>query len=130
MHHTSAQEVVSLWINAVNERRLDDLLALYDSECSLLPTFSPHTLKAETSRRTYFEQLASRPGMEVFLHEKTLRVQAISNGVEIASGIYRFQFAIDDEPLVFEARFSFLVDRNRKAPIMHHHSSQIPRTLS
>lgn len=130
MKFRSSREVIQLWLDAVNQRRTDEVLALYSPEALLLPTFSPHTLWTTEKRRGYFDQLASRPGMEVSLHEKTLKIQVVGPGVEMLTGIYRFQFAIDDEPLVFEARFSYLIDLNQAAPILHHHSSQIPRTLS
>lgn len=128
--YKDSREVIRLWIEAVNSRDLDRLLALYAQQCNLLPTFSPHTLRDSASRGDYFRLLSSRPGMGVSLHDKTVQVQTARPGLEIASGIYRFQFEIDGEPLVFEARFSFLVDLTRSAAILHHHSSQIPRTLS
>lgn len=128
--YRDSREVIQRWVDAVNGRRLDEVLSLYAHDCCLLPTFSPHTLKTGTSREDYFRLLASRPGMGVSLHERTIQIQVVGPKLEIASGIYRFQFEIDGEPLVFEARFSFLIDLSRTAAILHHHSSQIPRTLS
>jgi len=125
-----ARDLVHAWMSAVNSRQIADVLSLYADDAVLLPTFSPNTIRTEEARRSYFEQLAARPGLSVSLHEKTLRVQPVFGRVEIASGIYRFHVEIDGEPLVFEARFSFLVDTARPKPVLHHHSSQIPRTLS
>lgn len=130
MPFSSSREVIHAWVETANGRRPGAVHALYADQSALLPTFSPHTLRTEEGRKGYFDLLASRPGMEVFLHEKTIRTLSVAPNVEIASGIYRFQFAIDDEPLVFEARFTFVIDLSREAPILHHHSSQIPRTLS
>jgi len=130
MPFSSSREVILAWVDIANRRRPGTVYSLYADGSALLPTFSPHTLRTEDTRKGYFDLLASRPGMEVFLHEKTLRIQSIAPNIEIATGIYRFQFAIDDEPLVFEARFSFVMDLSLEAPILHHHSSQIPRTLS
>jgi hypothetical protein len=64
------------------------------------------------------------------LHENTLRIHELGEGKELVSGIYRFEFKIDREPLVFEARFSLVIDRASPSPILHHHSSQLPRTLT
>lgn len=114
---------------ALNARDLAQVLALYAEDAVLLPTFSPHALRTPADRRRYFEQLTVRPGLAVTLHAKTLRVLAIAPDLEVASGIYRFQVEIDDEPLVFEARFTFVVSPG-SAPVRHHHSSQIPRTLA
>lgn len=130
MAYKNSLEVLHRWIDAVNRRELPELLALYAPTCNLLPTFSPHTLRDDAGREHYFRLLSARPGMAVSLHERTVQMQPVGPGLEIASGIYRFQLEIDGEPLVFEARFSFLVDLTRPDPILHHHSSQIPRTLS
>ena len=129
MNHT-AQTIVHAWMNAINARGIDDIIALYADDAVLLPTFSPHALRSAEARRTYFEQLAARPGLRVSLHERTLRIQPSGTAFAIASGIYRFELEIDDEPLAFEARFSFVVDQTVARPILHHHSSQIPRTLT
>jgi hypothetical protein len=129
MISVSATAVVHAWMTALNARDLHQVLALYADDAVLLPTFSPHALRTPVDRRRYFEQLTARPGLAVTLHEKTLRVQALGPDLEVASGIYRFQVEIDDEPLVFEARFTFVVAPG-PAPIRHHHSSQIPRTLT
>jgi hypothetical protein len=130
MPFSSSREVIHAWVDTANGRRPGTVYSLYSDQSALLPTFSPYTLRTEEGRKGYFDLLASRPGMEVFLHEKTLRFQQVAVGVEIVSGIYRFQFAIDEEPLVFEARFTFVIDLSKERPILHHHSSQIPRTLS
>jgi hypothetical protein len=130
MPTASARDVVYTWMNALNAGRIEEVLGLYAEDAVLLPTFSPHTLHTAAGRRGYFEQLVGRPGFSVSLHERTLRVQGLGAGVEVASGIYRFHVEIDGEPLVFEARFSFLVELGAPHPVRHHHSSQIPRTLS
>lgn len=128
--YASSNDVVQAWVSAVNAKDVDKILSLYDEASILLPTFSPHTLRTLADRRHYFEVLGSRPGFGVSLHEKTVRVQVLGAGHEVISGIYRFHMDIDEEPLVFEARFSFVVDLSKAAPIINHHSSQIPRTLN
>jgi hypothetical protein len=130
MSFKNSKELVEVWVNAVNEKQLDCLLGMYAEDSILLPTFSPHTIRTLEGRRDYFERLATRKGLNVFLHERTLRVVALDSKYEVASGIYRWSFEIDDEPLGFEARFTYCVDLSRSSPIVHHHSSQIPRTLS
>lgn len=67
--------------------------------------------------------------MNIALHEKTLKIQTISQDVYVMSGIYCWRFAVDGELLSFEARFSYVIDFSKPRPIIHHHSSQIPRTL-
>jgi len=126
----NSTEIINTWIAAANAGDVDGMLALYSPNALLLPTFSPHTLRDSESRRAYFERLASRKGFSAMLHVKTLKVQLVAPGIEVVSGIYRFGLEIDDEPLVFEARFSITVNLDSQGPILHHHSSQLPRTLS
>lgn len=126
----SAAELVRAWVDAVNGRKLDEVLGLYATEARLMPTFSPHLLRNDAGRRQYFENLVRRPGLEVTLHENTLLAEKVGGRLEVASGIYRFAYLIDDVPLIFEARYSFFADLAAAAPILHHHSSQIPRNLS
>lgn len=127
---TSSYQVVVAWADAVNRRDMDLVLGLYDSDARLLPTFSPHLVRKPEGRRDYFERLLQRPGLQATLHDSTAVVQKVGEQLEIVSGIYRFSYLIDDVPLVFEARYSFFMNLAASAPILHHHSSQIPRNLS
>ena len=126
---TTSRALCDTWVAALNEGRLGDVLALYAEDAVLLPTFSPHVLRTAEKRQAYFERLAAQPGLQVMMHEKTLRVQS-AGAVEISSGIYCFRMDIDGEPLSFEARFSYVIDPHSPHPILHHNSSQIPRNLS
>ena len=123
------QQASQAWLDAVNNHDLDAVLGLYDSAAILLPTFSPRIIRDDTARRAYFERLSKQSGLHVTLHERTFAAQDIG-GHAIASGIYRFDMEIDNEPLSFEARFSFFLDPQASRPILHHHSSQIPRNLT
>ncbi len=126
----NSKELISVWLEAVNQKQLDRILSLYAPESILLPTFSPHAIRTVEGHRDYFERLASRKGLNVFMHEKTLRIHSLAPNIDIVSGIYRWSFEVDDEPLGFEARFTYCIDLSRERPIVHHHSSQLPRTLS
>ncbi len=124
----AARSVSERWLAAVNNRDLETLLSLYAMSSVLLPTFSPHIIREDVRRREYFTRLSQRPGLTVSLHEKTFTAQAVGQ-VAVASGIYCFRFEIDGEPYAFEARFTFVIDPQSERPIVHHHSSQIPRTM-
>jgi hypothetical protein len=78
----------------------------------------------------YFEQLATRQGVGVKLHDKSLRTQLMSDTLHTLSGVYSFEFEVDQVLLSFPSRFTFVVDLSREKPILHHHSSQVPRNLS
>jgi hypothetical protein len=123
------ESVLKDWLAAVNKRDLKRLLALYNERAILIPTFSNRLLDSPPRIREYFRKLASHKELSVSLHEKTLLVQPISGRLYALSGIYCWRIALDTEPLRFEARFSYLLDLAKPRPILHHHSSQIPRTL-
>ena len=123
------QDVLEQWMQAVNNGDVDSLLGLYDSQAVLIPTFSNRLLNTPDKLREYFEKLGSREELSIALHEKTLIVQELENEIFTLSGIYNWRFVVDGELLNFEARFSYVIDLSRPNPILHHHSSQIPRAL-
>lgn len=123
------KEILKTWIDAVNNAEVEKLLSLYSKEALLIPTFSNRLLNNPEKIKDYFLTLSRREELCVALHEKTVAVQKIAASVYSISGIYCWRFIIDEELLSFEARFSFVVDVNDASPILHHHSSQIPRML-
>ena len=129
MSNQDPRDVLNQWMKAVNDADVDTLLGLYDPEAVLIPTFSNRILNTADKLRDYFEKLGSRPDLSIALHEKTLVIQELQSQIYALGGIYNWRFAVDGELLNFEARFSYLMDLTKPSPILHHHSSQIPRTL-
>lgn len=125
-----AREIIRRWIGALNDGTAGNAAALYADDALLLPTFSPRALSVPASRLDYFESLVGRSGLHVELHEATVKFHPLPADMVIASGIYRFSFAVDGEPLAFEARFTMVLCPADPAPIRHHHSSQVPRGLA
>lgn len=125
----TAPDVLKEWMRLVNHRDIAGLLALYNQNAVLIPTFSNRLLNSPAQIREYFERLCSRDDLSISLHDKTLMTQSIRQKIHALCGIYRWRFAIDGESLTFEARFSYMLDLALPSPILHHHSSQIPRML-
>lgn len=128
MTHTP-ESILKSWMSAINEGDIEGLLALYHEKAVLFPTFSNRILNTPERIRDYFNNLGARDDLSLALHEKTLSIQPIGHEVCAVSGIYCWRFAVDGELFSFEARFSFTLDLTQESPIMHHHSSQIPRAL-
>ncbi len=124
-----AESILKQWIQCINGGDLEGLLALYDENAVLIPTFSNRLLSTPERIRAYFAKICERQELSLALHEKTLKIQPIHDHIFGLSGIYCWRFAVDDELLSFEARFSYLLDTDRPRPILQHHSSQIPRML-
>jgi len=126
---TSTKDFLQRWMNDVNHGDVDDLAALYDSNATLIPTFSNRLLNTPERIRNYFEKLAEREELSLALHENTVSSHQMADTITSLCGIYCWRFAVDGELLSFEARFSYMLDFSRSAPILQHHSSQIPRML-
>jgi len=130
MYFKTAEEVLFQWVSRVCSGNADDITALYHESAVLIPTFSPHTVITREGIRNYFGQLASRDGLGVRLHSKALRKHSQSETLHTLSGIYSFEFEVDQVLLSFPSRFTFVMDISLDKPILHHHSSQVPRNLS
>ncbi len=125
----NAKNIIDKWLNYVNEKQVEPLLALYNDEAIVIPTFSNRILNSPEKIKDYFVKLASREEISIAMHNNTLIEQNMNNNLYSISGIYCWRFAVDGELLSFEARFSYLIDTNNARPILHHHSSQIPRMI-
>ena len=123
------ENILKEWMSAVNKGDIKSLLSFYDKKAILIPTFSNRILSSPKEIRKYFEKVLSRKELSLAFHDKTLNVQLIKNKIYALSGIYCWRFAIDGELLSFEARFSCIVNLSLSNPIIHHHSSQIPRMI-
>ena len=126
---TKPLDVLNQWMQAINSSDVDKLLSLYDSSAILIPTFSNKVLNTPEKLRNYFETLGNREELSIALHENTLKMQELKDNYYTINGIYNWRFKVEDEILNFEARFSYLVDTSSSTPILHHHSSQVPRML-
>lgn len=130
MKFSNPQLVLKLWMEAINSGNARAAADLYAEKAVLIPTFSSHALRSPKERMGYFDSLMTREQLQVTLHERTLHLNSLAETHHVLCGIYRFSFMVDDEPLNFEARFSYLLDLEQQAPILHHHSSQVPRGLA
>ncbi len=126
---TDPRNFLDEWIQLVNNGDIESLLNLYDNEAILIPTFSNGILNTPEKLRGYFEELGSREELSVSVNEKYLVVQELQNQIFALGGIYDWRFNVEGAVQNFEARFSYLVDLSKPSPILHHHSSQVPRTL-
>lgn len=123
------EQILGDWIEAVNRKDMEKILAFYNRNAILIPTFSNRILDSQEKIRGYFEKLASNDELNVKLRENTVKAQKVSETIFTLSGIYLWRLSVEGESLNFEARFSFVMDLNLQDPVIQHHSSQIPRML-
>ena len=124
-----ALEILQEWMKGINTADVEKLLSLYNDEAVLIPTFSNRLLDTKEKIKDYFEKVGSKEQLSIALHDNTVITQEIGKDLFSVSGIYNWRFDIDGELFNFEARFSYIFDLTKEKPILHHHSSQIPRTL-
>jgi len=122
-------QILDTWLEGVNSGALAKVASLYSQNALLLPTFSNRRLQTPKDIEAYFADLGSHEGLSVFLHPNMTVIQRLSESIHCLGGLYCWKFEIEKELLSFEARFTFLVDLAFNAPIIHHHSSQVPRSL-
>jgi hypothetical protein len=122
--------ILERWIDYFNKLEVDNIVSLYGETSTLLPTFSSHFLSNPKHIKEYFMQFATRKNLSINLHHETLRKYEIGKNTYVLMGIYSFHYMVDDANLTFPSRFTFIIDTSKKKPILHHHSSQVPRKLS
>ncbi len=118
------KQVLNAWLEGVNAGDPDSVLALYCKDAVLLPTFADKVFADAKSIESYFLRLADLGVESVVLRPETLSVQDFAAGVFSLSGFYDWKFANGDK---IAARFTFTVDVDQPAPILHHHSSVLPK---
>ncbi len=125
-----ANNFVQTWVDYVNTGQADKLLALYNNEATLLATFSPNPITDRSGLEQYFTGLASRSGLHVSIDEASSEALEVDENKWIFCGIYAFHFEEEGTLRSFPSRYTFVVDFDQSAPLLHHHSSQVPHPLS
>jgi hypothetical protein len=117
---------VTNWGAALENGRLVELLAMYDEDAVLVPTFSSEILKGHESLSVYFTSLMSYPNLEVGVHEEIN--QNCHEGHRAISGHYTFSWGADPENRTSkDARFTFAIEEEGSTWTIHaHHSSVNP----
>ena len=116
--------VLNTWLIGVNAGKLDEVVALYDENAILLPTFSTKILSDHQSIEDYFKGLAHRGKVCVNLLNNSLSSHTLGDSLRGIYGFYKWHFV--DEDLSLTARFTYLTDTSKPSPILHHHSSLVP----
>jgi hypothetical protein len=124
--YDNSRKALDQWIMLVNALEVESVLAFYDEGAVLLPTFSDVLINDKEGIRGYFEKLRDENGVKVWLDEGSLMEQTLADGLHAISGIYRWRLGGDEETVVI-ARFTFVMDLSLSSPILHHHSSELPK---
>ncbi len=103
-------KIIDQWVEAVNTGNLEQVLDFYAENSVLIPTFSDRLSDTKEKIRAYFEALVAKKNLSVEIHARTVKEQALTNGLIVYSGIYCWKFEVDGELISNEARFSFVIE--------------------
>lgn len=119
--------LVSHWMDALCKGDLASLLAMYDTDAVLVPTFSNGIVQGHERLQGYFEDFSGgRPNLCGVVHEELS--QNLHGGHRAISGTYTFIWGDDPENLERDdARYTFVIrEREGNWIINTHHSSEFP----
>jgi uncharacterized protein (TIGR02246 family) len=113
------------WIDAMNSRDPDRVVALYDPEAVLWGTVSPTIRETPEAIRDYYQTLPTLPpefrGTLVDQHVRVYGDTAIN------SGTYTFATVVDGRHATVQTRFTFVYrQRDGRWLIVEHHASAMP----
>lgn len=118
----TAQHNFTDWNNALLTRDPAKVAALYDKNCTFLPTLSPDFKKGRKGAEKYFEHFLKKKPNGKIIKES---IQIIDNNTYVHSGFYDFALGNSERKNIAKARFTFIwqKDKNNNWRILHHHSS-------
>ena len=123
----SPEIIIDLWAQHFNNGNLERLLAMYQDEATLLPTFSPNLLSTPKQIEEYFVRTIEHQASVEIDDSQTIK-RKLSENMYLMTGFYIFYFD-NNRKREFKSRFTFLIDLSTEKPIQHHHSSQISESL-
>ena len=121
------ESILKRWVKYFNEADLDELLDLYHSNSTVLPTFVPNALSTQEQIKEYLINCANQKAV-VEIDNEAIVNQQLTENIYLLTGFYSFYFD-NDRKREFKSRFTFLIDLSAEKPIQHHHSSQISESL-
>lgn len=113
------------WNKALQTGDATQVAGLYTKETTFLPTMSGDFKKGQTDAAEYFKHFLEKAPVGEVIEEK---VQMITPGCYIHSGMYNFELGPKDKREIARARFTFVWEKNKNGDwkIIHHHSSVKP----
>jgi uncharacterized protein (TIGR02246 family) len=115
------------WADCLNHSRLDELLAMYEDEAVLLPTFGSEILRGQEALRGYFTALMEHPNLTVHIEDEQINQNAHDEH-RVLSGDYEFSWGTDASDMIHvHARYTFALSlADDKWVASTHHSSVRP----
>ncbi len=119
-------DVLNNWAAALNAADYSAVIAMYDPSATLLPTFSSQTCRTPAAIQGYFEAVAENDQVTVSYDKQSIQIDAMGTDFHLATGIYHWNIVKSETVKKVQARFSFVINHDNRAPILHQHSSVVP----
>jgi 4a-hydroxytetrahydrobiopterin dehydratase len=127
--HSDAQQALpsglQRWVDAFNHEDVAAMTDCYAEDAVLWGTQSQVWTSGQTGIRGYFQL--------VFASGRQVRVRVLSQqlslfpGMQISTGIYQFEAVENGQPVVLDARFTFVWQSSSESlTLVAHHSSLMP----
>lgn len=124
-----ALHFLSDWCHAIGSGDLDEIMAMYEKDAVLLPTFGSEILRGQEQLRAYFADMVLRPNVNVTVLGEDVEInQNSTTGHRVLSGDYEFSWGTNATDMThLHARYTFaVVQVEGKWLASTHHSSVRP----
>jgi hypothetical protein len=118
------ENVIEQWANYFNNADTKNILSLYHTSATLLPTFLPKLLTSNNEIKGYFE-VAFNGDASVEVNVENAIIKELPENNFLITGDYIFCLG-SKEDKKYLSWYSFLIDLSSDSPIRHHHSSRVP----
>ncbi|MGE3714706.1 MAG: nuclear transport factor 2 family protein [Alphaproteobacteria bacterium] len=120
----AVREALKEWVAAIEARDVARTVALYDKDSVMLSAFAIDPITTHEGLTQYYTKVVGEPGIRIVVSKQDIRN---FGNVAVNTGLYRFQYTQDGEPMDIPARFSFVyVKTVDDWKIISHHSSIVP----
>lgn len=125
MSKVEIHQKMSEWVSCFAQKNAVNISALYDNDAILSGTFSPIKRNTPALIKDYFDDICTHKKHSVTITDATVR---IFDHVAVSTGLYTFNFLMNNTPKTIDARFTFVyIKRDNGWVIIEHHSSIIPK---
>lgn len=123
----SAENALNGWIAAMETRKTENVLKLYDDDAVLLATFAKKPIVDQEGRKKYFDNLLKKKNLKITVDE----LHTDRDGdIATANGLYTFSYKEAGKTVKVPARFTFVFEHESEDDmweIESHHSSLLPK---
>jgi uncharacterized protein (TIGR02246 family) len=121
---SDVKQALAEWTKAVETGTVEEIIALYDKDATMLSAFALDPLTSHKQLRGYYSKVVKEPNRKVDVTKQDVRV---FGDVAMNTGLYVFHYEQDGEPLELPARFTFVYKlKDGQWKIISHHSSRVP----